>query len=127
VPSAVQRCLPGVALVVDDQRVNVHPAAPRHHQFHPVGPPVGFDLVAHGAKRREYLLFERAVNVDINVSMRPSLATDEGIDAPAPFQPEPAAHLADDTHDGEHLINGGARHSTHSIIVTAPGEAQHVA
>jgi hypothetical protein len=53
VKSAVEGCLPGASVVVDEERVQIDPATTRGGQLDAVGPPVGLDRVAQSSQHRE--------------------------------------------------------------------------
>jgi hypothetical protein len=69
-------------------------------------------------KRRQHLVFERAVYVDVNISMGPRLVAHQGVNSPASFKPEPAADSTHASYYSEHLIDGHACRSIHAIILT---------
>jgi len=69
-------------------------------------------------KRRQHLFFKCAVKIDVDVPMRTGLATDQSIDAPAPFEPEPATEGAKDVHHREHLFERHSCGTVHTVIVT---------
>jgi hypothetical protein len=98
--------------------VNVAPSTPRGAEFHKIRPPVGLDVIAHAVKRPEHLVLERAVDVDVDVSMRPSLMTHERVHAPTSFEPEPDADETHGLQHGEHLLEGHILRPAHGAILT---------
>jgi hypothetical protein len=106
VPPTADRSLARIPLSVDQERMHVNPPPPRRRELHAVGAPVGLDRVAQASKRSKHVLLKRLVNVHVDIAVSPSLATDKGIDAPAPFEPEPAADRTHGVQHREHLAQG---------------------
>ncbi len=92
VKAATEGGLTGAAVLLDEQRVQVHPASAGSGQLDPVGSPIDPHRVAEPGQDRQGGLLARGVEVDIDVSMRPGLAPHESVDAPPALEPEhPAA------------------------------------
>jgi len=91
VPAATECSLSRVTRFIDLQRMNVDPPAVGARELDTVRSPVGLDRVSEVEERRQHFVLEVPVDVDIDISMQPGLPTDEGIDAPASFQPVTAA------------------------------------
>ena len=118
VPSATQRSLTGMALLVDHQRMDVHPAPSGCRELNPVRPPVGLDGVSQVTQCSQDVVLECPVDVEVDIPMRPGLVAHQGIDSPAPFEPESAAHGTHSFEYGELLLEAHARRIAHSVIVT---------
>jgi hypothetical protein len=63
-------CLADMAVVVDDERMHIDPTPARRYQLHTVRSPDRLGDIAQVAQCGQDLTFERAVDVDVDVSVR---------------------------------------------------------
>lgn len=119
VPASTEGGLTGIAVAVDDQRVQVNPATTGGHELHPVWPPIGLDDVPQLMERVENLLLMGCVDVEVDVPVRSGLAASQRIDAPTSLEPEPASDRAHGVENDMHFVNRHAWRVLHRLIVTS--------
>ena len=75
-PPTVQVSLSGVAVGVDDQRMQVNPPTSIRRQFYSVGSPIGLYGVAQCTQSDEEVVLKFRVEVQVHITMRSCLVAD---------------------------------------------------
>ena len=113
--ATVEVCLSTVAVVVEDHRMQIHPASPWAGEFDADGPPIGLDSKAKPGKRLQRGGFIRSVDRQVQVAVRTGLIAHQRVNTPTTAGPGPAPGSNKGPEHDVHIL--GSHH--HNVAHTA--------